>query len=180
MRQPDLPETRDDIIANVERYFDALSNITKFPQAVQSALVQSMTKAMGWVVAYRDGRWIAGPTKFVGSGKGMTPEIYERYRKRLNANLASETIGRIFWGHNDRFTWSGSEIPGNSHPAVRAIRGAAQALGKDLRAGTRYYILRGEGINDGERGLVERLLADIEQANLSPAAREALLARIGA
>jgi hypothetical protein len=171
------PETRDDVVENIQAWHDAINNLGRYRPDVRRTLLQTVSRTQAWIVIYRDGRWLAAPMKFVGCGVKMTPELYERKRFTMNPNVASDRIGEIFWG--DLSPWSDAKLE-DKHEAVKATQRLAKNVGKKLRENTAFYALRGECISDAERGDVERLVGLIKQANLNDRALEALTARIAA
>lgn len=172
-----LPETREDVVANIETWNDAILNLGRYRPAVRETLLQTVSRTQAWIVIYRNGRWLTAPLKFGGCGVRMTPEAYERNRLTLNPNDASARIGEIFWGAST--PWENSELD-DKHEAVQTLHQLARSVGKKLRTGTAFYALRGECISDPERLEVDRLLAIIRTANLNDRALEALTARIAA
>lgn len=171
------PQTRDDVVENIQTWNDAVQNRDRYKPSVRETLLQTVSRTQAWIVIYREGGWIAAPIKFAGCRVKMTPETYERKRFTMNPNGASARVGEIFWG--DSTPWEKSEL-GEKHEAVKALRKLAKSVGKKLREGTAFYALRGECISDPERHEVDRLIGDIRQANLSDRALEALTARLEA
>lgn len=171
-----LPQTREEVIENIQRWNEAIGNLNAYKPNVRETLLQTVSRTQAWVVVYRGG-WLAGPIKFVGSAANMTPETYERKRFTMNPNIASARVGELFWGSVT--PWEGSEL-GAKHEAVKAMNALARSVGKKLRDGTVFYALRGECIGDPERQEVERLINLIRSANLSDRALDALTARLAA
>jgi hypothetical protein len=169
-----LPETRDEVIGNILTYDDAIRNINRYQPDVRNSLIQTMTRAMGWIFIQHNGLYRAGPLKFCGAQINMTPERYHANAQKLDGTQASGRIGEIFFEDDD---WEDYELE-EPHRAIRALRAIAQGFGKDLKATTRYYILPGENIDDTERAKVERLVQAVARESLSATARKAFLARL--
>jgi hypothetical protein len=171
-----LPKTREQVVANIQTWNEAVRNASRYKPNVRETLLQTVSRTQAWIVIYRGG-WLAAPLKFAGSGVNMTPETYERNRIGMNPNAASARLGEIFWAGGE--PWEGSQLD-PKHPAAAALNSLAATVGRKLREGTALYALRGECLNDPERQEVERLVALIRDANLGDRALEALTARLAA
>lgn len=171
-----LPNTRDEVIGNILTYDEAIRNISRYSADVQSVLLQTMTRALGWVIILHNGEYRAAPLKFAGAEINMTPERYKAKQRELGGTSASNRIGEIFFDEDD---WEDHEIEGK-HKAIRALRALARQHGKELKSSTRFYLLPGENIDDTERAKVDRILQQVARENLSAKAHQALVIRLTA
>jgi hypothetical protein len=170
-----LPETRDEVIANILTYDDALRNLGRYSPEVRRVMLQTLTRAMGWVFLKHGNAFRAGPLKFCGGGVSMTPEKYAKDPTKIGGTSASARIGELFF--DDGELWADYELDDTSR-SVRDLRALAASHDRELKSNARFYGLPGENIDDTERNKVEQLVKQITLAGLSHNARVALLARI--
>lgn len=170
-----LPETRDEVISNILTYDDALRNLGRYSPEVQRVMLQTLTRAMGWVFLKHGNAFRAGPLKFCGGGVSMTPEKYAKDPAKIGGTSASARIGELFF--DDGELWDDYELDDTSR-SVRDLRALAASHDRQLKSNARFYGLPGENIDDTERNKVELLVKQVTLAGLSDNARVALLARI--
>lgn len=165
---------REEILANLMTYDEALRNFARYQPDVQDALRKTISMGHGFIFMTSGGKSRAAPLKFCGAGAKMTPEKYLANRDELGGTTASNRVGEIFFPDGD---WINLE---RTTDHVKQFRRLVRSVGADFKSNACFYGLPGENIDDTERAKVEKLVSLFKAESLGKNARTAFIARLSA
>jgi hypothetical protein len=163
---PALITSRKQVIRNILSYNDAVPQREAMLAEVKRSFENTFRHTQAWFAILRQGQWFVAPAKYAGY-QDMTPERYDAERIGLSGTLASGSIAAL--GYTEVHM---------GHPAYDAMYRLTSQVGIPHRQGTRVYVINGEELPETDRVIVEAVLALLENAGISQAAKDRLRERI--